>query len=206
VQVAQLERRFAVFAAWQAAEAQEGWRIEAAWVEAPLAGVLDVDGAPFGIHGRIDRVDAHPIHGFRILDYKTGDRPESPAASHAGPKDAGGRTREGRGWRSLQLPLYAFLARGAGLGSATPFADRAPELAFYSLSKKLSAAPLLVAPWDDGDLAGAVACAGDIVRRLRRHEYWPPGPPPRWDDGLAAIAGDHYPARYRPAHQHWSTR
>ena len=197
VQLAQLERRLQVFASWQAQQAHDGWRIDPRWVEVPLRAELDIDGVPFVVHGRIDRVDRHEREGFRILDYKSGERPESPASSHAGPRETQGRSREGRPWRSLQLPLYAHLARAAGLGAGTQWDGRWPALGVYALSKKLSAAPWLAAPWQESDLESALECARSVVRRLRGEVYWPPGPPPRWNDGLAAIAGDRFPLRYR---------
>ncbi|HUP23203.1 MAG TPA: hypothetical protein VNB06_09720, partial [Thermoanaerobaculia bacterium] len=55
----------------------------------------------------------------------------------------------------------------------------------------------LVAPWEEEDLNAAVECARWVVRRIRAQVFWPPGPPPRWDDGVAGIVGDRYPSRYR---------
>ena len=77
IQIEQLRSRFRALARWQAQQSRDGWRVVRAGVEAKLAAALDVDGEPFTITGRIDRIDRHPEQGCRILDYKTADSAQS---------------------------------------------------------------------------------------------------------------------------------
>ena len=78
IQIEQLRGRLETFAGKHAAEVANGWRI----VEVEQAidedgGQLDVDGEPFRITGRIDRIDVNDRTGsWRLLDYKTGDTAE----------------------------------------------------------------------------------------------------------------------------------
>ncbi|HVS63739.1 MAG TPA: PD-(D/E)XK nuclease family protein [Thermoanaerobaculia bacterium] len=194
VQVAQLRRRLEVFAVWQADQRRRGWRIER--VELRLESLLEVDGEPFVMRGQLDRVDLHDDGRWRILDFKTADSPRSPEQSHRrGPA-------ADKQWTDLQLPLYRRLAldadvapfrepAGAGRsGCWREIAAAGPLLAFYSLSKKLSADGYAEAQWSEQELEQAEARARDVVRAIRAGIFWPPSEPPAWDDGYGWIAGD----------------
>ncbi len=71
VQLDQLRLRLHHFAHVQAELAAAGWKIHQ--VELNERVPFEVDGEPFTLLGRIDRIDVHPEHGARIVDYKTGD-------------------------------------------------------------------------------------------------------------------------------------
>ncbi len=130
----QLRQRLEVFAAWQARQVREGWRV-LGLTEKRLRATLDVDGLPFQLTGRIDRIDQHPEKGLRILDYKTGDAGKDPDETH----------RAGSAWMDLQLPLYRLLARSAGLSGPI-------QLGYVRLPKKLGDVGLAAAECRGGNV------------------------------------------------------
>jgi hypothetical protein len=184
LQLEQLRRRLRSFADWQAGETQSGWTIVPEHTEARVEATLDVDGAPFVVSGRIDRVDRHPAAGLRLLDYKSAEQAATPEQAHRG-----GRRGERR-WIDLQLPLYELMLRQRGLGGAL-------ALGFVNLGQRLSADPLALAEWSAADLADAMATARDVARAIRARRFWPPGEPRSFADGLEGIAGDAFPDRER---------
>ena len=81
IQVEQLRLRFERFAQKQAQVRRDGWRIVS--TEEHLFHDFDVDGTPFVINGKIDRVDQHEITGqVAVWDYKTSDRGDPPEKVH----------------------------------------------------------------------------------------------------------------------------
>ncbi|REJ86243.1 MAG: PD-(D/E)XK nuclease family protein [Acidobacteria bacterium] len=183
VQLHQLARRLDRFAAWQAQQAEQGWRIENEWTERRAEAELDLEGGRrVTVVGRIDRVDVHPRFGVRVIDYKTGDSPLKPKQVHL----RGGR------WVDLQLPLYRHLVSHARL------ADR-PELGFYALSKKLAAEPWLAVDWDEAQHQEALAVARETAAAILARRFWPPAEPPRYADGYEWICGDSLPSFERAA-------
>ncbi len=172
IQLEQLRRRMRRYAGWQVEEWRKGWVIEREWIERPVQVELDVDSQPVVVAGRIDRVDRHPQLGWRLIDYKTGDRARTPESGH----------RDGEGWSDLQLPLYERLARANGL-------EGPASLALVAISKDSTSPILLAADWDEGDLAEATETAREVVRQVRRGVFWPPSPA-RYVDGLELVSGD----------------
>ncbi len=188
-------RRLTEAAARQAELAAEGWELVFAEqrYECLLGG--------FTVRGKIDRIDRHRQTGaWRILDYKTGDKAVTPAASHLGrsreetpayqaaPPDAKGKARR---WLDLQLPLYALLAAGA-----LPAGVR-PGLAYFNLPKALGETGVEV--WDDADehlLASARVCAEEVARRIAAKTFWPPAERVTHDDFEALFPGGGDPAAY----------
>lgn len=177
IQLHQARRRLLSFAAWQAGHAAEGWRI--ARVEADLEAVLDVEGEPFTLHGRVDRIDAHPQLGYLVLDYKTGDMGRSPEEVHRT-----GRKGE-RAWADLQLPLYRRLAGSLGIEA------QGVRLGYLCLPRDLGAPTLLEAEWSEMELAEAEAVALRVIREIRAGNFWPPNPaPPLYSDDFTGICLD----------------
>lgn len=178
VQVAQLRRRLAALARWQANWAAQGWRIEHSEVS-PETGTafLLVDGQPMLLRGRIDRIDVQKYSGKRmVFDYKTSERSKTPEQAH--------RKRRQQ-WIDLQLPLYRHLV--AGLGIADPV-----ELAYIVLPKDVSDVKHLPAEWTQDDFEDADRTAADVVRRVRAEVFWPPAsPPPAFSEEFAAICQDN---------------
>ncbi len=172
IQIELLRSRLHSLAAWQASQAAEGWLINTDKVEASMKFSIDVDGEPFQLTGTIDRVDRHPAHGYRILDYKTADTPSPPERAHM----------SGREWVDLQLPLYALMAERLGItGPLT--------LGYVNLPKDLRRVGLAVATWTPEQLADAVERAKEIIRSIRRGVFWPPNKP-KYDDEFSRICMD----------------
>lgn len=163
----------------EAAQRADGWRIHAAEMKmGSAADALRIDGAL--LKGKIDRVDRHEKTGrLRLIDFKTSSKVRSPREAHAekiGPRrrlsdadlwktfELGGETWL---WQDLQLPLYAAAMRQQGL--------RVDEAGYFCLPKSVQDTAILT--WEDFDDAWqdhALACAAEIVRRLREGLFWPP--------------------------------
>jgi ATP-dependent helicase/DNAse subunit B len=144
-------------------EVVNGWRITE--VEQDIdegAGQLDVDGEPFRITGRIDRIDINDKTGsWRLLDYKTGDTARLPDKAH----------RKKGEWVDLQLPLYWHLTqrrRGADFAG----------VGYVLMTKDHSSIGVELAPWNREEMEEAVEIARDVVRKIRRGVFWPPKSPP----------------------------
>ncbi len=176
VQLEQLRWRLRAFAGWQAEWAAQGWRIEHAEVSPePGTAVLDVDGEPMELRGRIDRIDFNPATGERIVfDYKTSEKAKEPEKTH----------RKQGEWIDLQLPLYRHLVAGLGVGGPV-------RLAYIALPRDTSKVGPLPAEWTEADLAEADAAAAEVVRGVRAGAFWPPTtPPPAFSEELAPICQD----------------
>lgn len=194
LQVEQLRARLHAFARWQAGWAAEGWRIVAVECRTPAEGVeLVVDGEPFAVTGRIDRIDYNPRLGaWSVFDYKTGDRGDEPDRTH----------RRGRGadraWVDLQLPLYRhILPHVLDAAGNRPFdPDRSGDvrLGYVLLPRDPDAAGASFAGWSDAELEEAGEAARDVVRFVRRGDFvWDPDLPRRVrDPRLAALLGIGY--------------
>ena len=177
VQREQLHRRFDAWAHCQAQLVHEGWRIVPEHTEVKLKIPFEVDGLPFTITGRIDRIDCHPQLGWRILDYKTSDTAKTPEQTHRQ------GTKDHKRWIDLQLPLYAKIVTEIGI-------HQPPELGYVQLSKDPSQIGVAIAKWTPDDLDSAFDEAQRIIRAIRQNIFWPPIEPPPFDDGLSAICMD----------------
>jgi hypothetical protein len=174
LQLAQLARRFALFAREQARRAAEGWRIrEVEWTPEERVVLPMGDGEePMPLRGKIDRIDVHAGSGaWAILDYKIGQA-KDPAKTH--------RSR-GR-WIDLQLPLYTLLARELGLRGE-------PELGYFNVGKDGSETGIRRARWSAADLESALEAARDVVRRIRRDDFGETGSGFPDEPILLALAG-----------------
>ena len=101
----ELHNRLPTLVAWHAAQWRAGWRIVATeWPSKyeDAVAMLDVDGSMQAIKFRVDRIDRHPDHGWRIIDYKSSD-------GGFAIKGKGAKVLRGAKWIDLQLPLYKFL-------------------------------------------------------------------------------------------------
>lgn len=173
IQERQLRWRLDEFARWQAGWRSEGWRIHE--VERGVTGQeapLWVDGIPFYLRGRIDRIDIHETTGaVCVLDYKTSDSANGPRKTHQ---------RQGN-WIDLQLPLYRQLLAGLDLPATG-------KLGYILLPKDRTKTGIAWADWTAEELASADQCAADVIRAIRREEFWPPAdPPPLGFDEFARI-------------------
>ena len=87
--------------------ARDGWLLWAAErkVDEADGAFLNVDGSPFGLKGRIDRIDYHENSDmWAVIDYKT--HGHEPFKKHF--KKSTGE------WIDLQLPLYRHMIRCLG--------------------------------------------------------------------------------------------
>ena len=181
IQVAQLRQRLSRFSECQARHRQQGWEIVS--TEEHLFHDFLVDGAPFVINGKIDRVDQHEVTGqVAIWDYKSSDKGELPGSAHYAP-----RKKE---WKDLQLPLYRHLVTEV---NALADADLSNvSVGYILLPKKLDDVGFHAADWSRQQLAAADECAREIIRKIRDNAYWPPAPiPPPYSESFAAICQDH---------------
>ncbi len=176
VQVEQIRHRLKSFAVWQADWVARGWRIKYTetnqFRETPY---LDVDGERMYLRARLDRVDYHAKKNeWYILDYKSGEAGETPDQIH----------RYNEKWHDLQLPLYRELARFLGVVGKV-------HLGYILIPKDVGRIGLAPAEWSESDLAQALQTAREVVRKVRRQEFWPPtAEPPDFSDEFAAICQD----------------
>lgn len=157
LQLAQMERRFALFAAVQARRTSEGFRIHAVeWKPTrPVELKMGEREAPMPLRGKIDRIDVHEGTGaWAILDYKTGMKSQDPERAH--------RTKGA--WRDLQLPLYTLLAAELGLPGA-------PSLGYFTIGKEESETAVRLALWSSAEIEAAHGAARDVVRKVRAQEF-----------------------------------
>jgi RecB family exonuclease len=173
LQLAQLRRRLSAFAGWQAAHAEAGWRIEHVEWEPP-DGAIDfvVDGAPMPVRGRVDRIDRHATLGWALLDYKTGEKVKDPDKAHR---------KDGR-WVDLQLPLYRHLVASLALEGPVALGYVALDGAVGSIGERM-------AHWGPDDLAEADEVARDVVRRVRRGEFFERGTREPYEPLYRALLG-----------------
>ncbi len=172
VQLNQLRLRLHHFAHVQAGLAAGGWQIHQ--VELNQQVPFDVDGEPFTLSGRIDRIDIHPDHGIRIVDYKTSDTARSPEQTHR---------RARTEWLDLQLPLYRELALPLGLEGYV-------ELAYFNLPRRQEEIELSIAGWTEDEIDDAVEKARDVISCVRSRVFWPPGDPSQYGDEFSRLCAD----------------
>lgn len=181
IQLAQIRQRFEVFAKLQALHRAEGWRIVS--TEEMLEHEFDVDGTPFLIRGKIDRIDQHEGTGqIAIWDYKTSDKGDGPGGTHYRP-----RKKE---WKDLQLPLYRHLIKEVEVVAGGDL--KGLTLGYIILPRRLEDIRFEVAEWNDELLDSADEVARSVIRCLRESIFWPPVPePPEYSEEFAVICQDH---------------
>lgn len=183
--------RLRAFAARQVEWHALGWSIVEGLDEVEKA--FDLDG--LRVSGRIDRVDRHPDGSLCVLDYKTSEKAEPPAATHLGAPREGdpleaavvpaalARTRRDRRWADLQLPLYREMMRAES--------SAAVRLGYICLG----AAPgetafSLWADYTDELHASALRCARAVAGRIRDGVFWPPADVRGTDDFAGLLLAD----------------
>ncbi|MFT7633973.1 MAG: ATP-dependent helicase/nuclease subunit B, partial [Mariniblastus sp.] len=181
VQIEQIRLRFERFATEQATFRKSGWRIVS--TEEHLFHPFVVDGEPFLINGKIDRVDQHDRTGqVAVWDYKSSDKGGSPDRVHY--------AKRKKEWKDLQLPLYRHLVKEV---SAVVGADFSNVLMGYILlPKKLDDVGFHQADWTTEQLNQADEQAKSIIRSIRANEYSKMAEkPPLYSDDFAAICQDN---------------
>ena len=166
LQTERIRARLHAFVNWQIGHTNAGWRIEHVEVDVKEdhGVVLEVDGEPMNLRGRIDRIDFHPeTETHRIYDYKTSDTAKTPQKTHYRPKQDE--------WIDLQLPLYRHLVQALNL-------DGNLELGYINLPKKLDDVKDAIASWSEEELASADDQARQVIRDVRANRFWPPSDDP----------------------------
>jgi len=169
--------RLNCFAKLQAERRGAGWRIiETEWQ--PERAVIEAEGGPFGLKGRIDRIDQHEDSGrIAIWDYKSGDQAVEPIKDH-------GNLKKGT-WKNLQLPLYRHLALGLGKYSLTDPVD----FGYVLLPRSAEATAFKAAGWDLSALEAADAKAREVIGRVRDLQFRDLGSARPGEAALAGICG-----------------
>jgi ATP-dependent helicase/nuclease subunit B len=198
VQIESARQRLQHAAHLQASARAEGWRIEEVEWSFPDGAVV-FDG--LAVRGKIDRIERHEATGVvRVLDYKTSDKPVSPADAHrrklkrdealrrefAGCEVAGAPGQ----WIDLQLPLYRMAA--ASFGSEV-------VCGYFNLPKAVT--ETAIATWDDLDDAtqsSAMNCAEGVAAGVRAGIFWPPNEDVR-DDEFTRLFHEGVAASVEPA-------
>jgi RecB family exonuclease len=178
LQLEQLRRRLAAFAAWQAQRAAEGWRIAKCEWSPKEPVILACTSGPVELRGRIDRIDVHEGQKrWALFDYKTSNEPKSPGTAH--------RAKDGT-WRDLQLPLYELLARSFAAEHAC---ERPPLLGYVVLPRDAAKTGALIADWSPEFVEEAQEQARSLVDEMRAQGFERLGDFPENDPQLAALAG-----------------
>ncbi len=188
VQLEAVKARLREFATAQAAERAAGWTI--IWTERKL----EADGPdPLRLGGlalsaKVDRIERHPEHGLRVLDYKSYATPKTPAESHLG-SPAGAAieaalvsvgSRE-KAWKDLQLPLYRRITEHWYPGESV-------RVGYFVLPADPSLTAVEEWDLDDELYASALGCAEAVAERVGRGVFWPPKEwKNQWADPVGAI-------------------
>lgn len=186
IQVEQLRLRLERFAVMQAEHRKAGWRIVS--TEEHLFHEFDVDGSPFFINGKIDRVDQHEITGqVAVWDYKSSDKGDSPDQVHY--------SKRKREWKDLQLPLYRHLVKEVNAVAGADFSNVATG--YILLPKKLDDVGFCRAEFTVEQLEHADETARQIIRKIRDGDFLPKSRnPPKYSEEFSAICQDNVFEQY----------
>jgi ATP-dependent helicase/nuclease subunit B len=183
------------FAELEVAQRIEGWQTKHVELKVGKDLPWEIDGQAVSM--QIDRVDFHPRHGWRVLDYKTSARAETPKAAHLRRvsdkrRNFGATMPAARGtdevWKNVQVPLYAaFVQQWLGL-------DAPPAIGYVNLPATLNDVGFEM--WQDFTperMDRALEWSRGVIGALRRSVHWPPvelsGKEAGYDD-FAAMAPD----------------
>lgn len=197
-----LRNNLNAFAGVQAKLFEEGWEIKAAeesiainWDELYRSYFPDCEEwrKRITIVGKLDRLDCRNDlsgHGriWRVVDYKTGNKGDSPRSKHWGgagalwtddPEEAEKRTVPGekKYWIDLQLPLYEMIVRYllSQRGELGP--DDRIECGYFNLpvAYAFTGVELFRELEDEEIFKSAVVCADYVLRRIFVEQiFWPP--------------------------------
>ena len=163
IQVIGMKERLGGFARWQAREAKAGWRIVPEYLEVAVETEIDLaDGRKFGVRGRIDRVDYHNDHGYRVIDYKTSENGDRPEQTHRK-----GRSKKDKEWIDLQLPLYQVLCQKLGIMGVN-------EMGYVVLPSVIGDIGFIECGWDSDLILDGVDEARRVAGLILNEVYWPP--------------------------------
>ncbi len=198
IQLESARQRLRWWAKLEAEQRREGWQIEE--VEDNIGSGDD----PFilggtEIRGRIDRIEKHSQHGYRIIDFKTGSL-KGKAVSHfhqtsIKPGDPPGQFPEwslvtdAKGkecrWSDLQIPLYVIAMKQR-------YPDHPVSAGYINLGP--TEAEVKISLWEDLDddtLASAKNCAENVILAIQKERhFWPPYEKVTYDDFEEILFGN----------------
>ena len=198
VQVESMRQRLRHLAVLQAAERSAGWTIiESEYAVKKDAGFV---AGPLQLSGTMDRVEAHPEKGLRILDYKTFAGTKGPEETHFGRPRNGdgfpeaaivrlgknGRSSE-KAWIDLQLPLYCFMAAKIW----PEHARRGIQVGYILLPGDPDDTQIGLLALDENAQKSAERCAEEVADRVARGIFWPPASDLDYDDFSAWFGGEN---------------
>ncbi|MEO7932365.1 MAG: PD-(D/E)XK nuclease family protein [Chthoniobacterales bacterium] len=184
VQLESGQVRLRAFAREQAKQFAAGWRILE--VEKKFT---DLTLGPLKLSAQVDRIEQHPEHGWRVMDYKTFSNPDLPEKKHFGPPQpdhflpqsqvvfAG----KAKSWIDLQLPLYRHIA-------ALTYESSSIQACYFLLPADPSETQVMPLELDAATHESALTCAEEIATRISRGIFWPPqSPTASWGDALGGL-------------------
>ncbi len=200
IQLESARNRLRSIAGVQAQERAAGWRVYQVEVTFPdLPGSnqkVTIDGME--IRGRIDLIETHPVHGLRVLDYKTAANPKKPRDHHlekASAETPAWQTMDDQGkavaWSNLQLPLYAWIVGKISTGPVT--------VCYFNAPKALTKTEILTWEITAEEIRSAVHCATNVVQCIRQCRFWPPSKVDRKMDDFRDLWFDNIEDSFDPA-------
>ena len=195
IQASSIRQRLNWWADHEAQSRVEGWTIlETETYLAPKETPFSLGNMP--ISGMIDRIETHPDHGLRILDFKTKKKPTPVIKAHLRalkrsekPKDFPTwqlTSLKGKAmlWTNLQIPLYLLA-----------LANRFPKQDCVSGYVQLGASKgdIHFDLWHTLDhelLESAEKCALGVIESIQKQVFWPPTAKPNYDNFADLLFGD----------------
>lgn len=190
LQAEALRARLGWLAEEQAILRAEGWRPVAAEEK------FELKIGSWTVVGKIDRIDEHPEHGLRVIDYKTSANLEKVVSEHCKKITNSTKCPEHWGmespivfegiekdkaanfrWTNLQLPLYAAAIRVTR--------GTVPMPAYMGVGasrKKVKFDPWEPFPASQAD--AALRCAEWILERISAGTFWPPAEKSAYQDDM----------------------
>lgn len=152
--------RLRMVAQRQVERTHQGWLLWAAerQVDVQDNAVVVVDGSPFGLKGRIDRIDYNPdLDRWAVIDYKT-------HAHHPFKKHYKKSTDE---WIDLQLPLYRHMLTALDI-----HADRdLVQLGYFNIGEREADVRVNIAEFTPQLFASADQATENVVRGVREGRF-----------------------------------
>lgn len=177
LQLEQAEYRLLRFAQRQAVMAEDGWRVHAVeWSPEADSVPLSFHGVDFSLRGRIDRIDRRERDGlteWRIIDYKSGDKPMNVGRCVLARKLV---------WKDVQMALYPQLA--------SPLIGRVPaeelpahiQVCYWNLGASEDSDSFTPLEWNDDMLPAMTKQVADAVSGIRANDFFQPEQkPPLYD-------------------------
>ncbi len=188
VQLAAIKLRLRAFARVQAEEFAAGWRIIESERKLSAEDAEPLRLGPLPLSGKVDRIEEHPEHGLRVVDYKSYASRKTPEKTHLGAASAAwlpAATVEVRGksraWVDVQLPLYRRMTERW-------YPGREVQLAYFLLPADPAQTGVATLDLDDELYTSGLACAEAVAANVAGGVFWPPREVPgNWGDPVESL-------------------